>query len=194
VQDRIKAVRYIRVSGADQSARLQADETARLIHDRGWQLVETYTERSSSWSFSRRPESMHLMQNARQGAFDVVVVWRVDRIFAGTKNMVATIDELTALGIGFASVTEPFDTMAPDGHHFLRFMSAFAELESQILAERTRAGLDSARRRGARIGRPRVHVDIDRAVELRGGGRSLRETARILGVGAATLHRALKKQ
>jgi DNA invertase Pin-like site-specific DNA recombinase len=164
----------------------------RLIQERGWQLVETYVERSSSRSFARRPKSMHLMEDARQGAFDVVVVWRAERLFTGTRNMVATIDELTALGIGFASVTEPFDTTAHDGHHFLRFISAFAEFERRILAERTRGGLDAARRRGSQIGRPRIHVDVERAIELRGAGKSLRATARILGVGAATLHRALK--
>jgi DNA invertase Pin-like site-specific DNA recombinase len=187
-----RAARYIRLSRTNQSPCIQAEDTGRFIEQRGWQLVDTYSDGSTSGSHARRQGFARLMSDARRRAFDIVVVWRADRAFTGTKSMVTTIDELTALGIGFVSVTEPFDTVAPDGHHFLRLMSAFAELESQILAERTRAGLDEARRQGARLGRPRVQVDIERAVELRASGKSLREAARILNVGAATLHRALK--
>lgn len=187
-----RAARYLRMTRTDQTPGSQADETMRLIQERGWQLGETYVDRSTSGSPTRKPQMARLMSDARRRAFDIVVVWRADRAFAGTRIMVATLDELAALGIGFVSVTEPFDTMAPDGHHFMRLMSALAELESQVLAERTRAGLDAARRRGARLGRPRVHVDVERAVELRASGKSLREVAGILAVGAATLHRALK--
>lgn len=194
MRDRPRAARYIRVNPADRSPSIQADEIGRLIRERGWSLVETYIEGSGSRSFARRPESVRLIQDARRNAFDIVVVWRADRLFTGIRNMVATIDELTALGIHFVSTTEPFNTLGPDGHHFIRFVSALAELESQVPAERTRAGLDAARRRGSRIGRPRVDVDVQRALELKGSGKSLRETARILGVGAATLHRALKNR
>jgi DNA invertase Pin-like site-specific DNA recombinase len=145
VLDRTKAVRYIRVSGAAQSALLQADETARLIDERGWQLVETYMERATSGSSAHRPESARLMDDARRSAFDVVVVWRADRLFEGTKSMVAAVDELIALGIGLVSVTESFDTLPPHGHHFKRLISAMADLERQVFAERTRSGLDAAR-------------------------------------------------
>jgi DNA invertase Pin-like site-specific DNA recombinase len=194
VQVRLRAIRYIRVGGAENSPSIQADETARLVDERGWQLVETYMDRATYGSSARRPESARLMDDARRSAFDVVVVWRADRLFEGTKSMVAAVDELIALGIGLVSVTEPFDALAHDSHHFMRLISALADLERQVFAERTRSGLDAARRRGARIGRPRVHVDVERAVELSAAGKSLRETARILGVGAATLHRALNRR
>lgn len=185
--------RYIRVSRADQNPQLQADETLRLIENRGWTLNETYRDHGISGSTERRPELARLMADARKGAFKVLIVWRSDRLFRSLKNMVATIEELTALGVDFVSVTEPFDTSTPQGKLLLHLVSAFGEFERQILIERTRAGLDAARRRGARIGRPRVQVDLDRALKLRSAGKSLRETARLLGIGAATLHRALEK-
>jgi DNA invertase Pin-like site-specific DNA recombinase len=105
--------------------------------------------------------------------------------------MVVTLDELAAMNVGFASVTEPFDTSTPSGKLLLHMVSAMAEFERSILIERTRAGVAAAIRRGAKVGRPRVRVDIDRAVGLRAKGKSMREVAEELGIGVATLHRAL---
>jgi DNA invertase Pin-like site-specific DNA recombinase len=125
--------------------------------------------------------------------FDTILVWRSDRLFRSLRHMVITIEELAALGVDFVSVTEPFDTTTPQGRLLLHLVSAFAEFEKQVLIERTKAGLDAARRRGARIGRPRVHVDVARAIKLRREGLSLRNIARKLGIGCATLCRALQK-
>jgi len=76
--------------------------------------------------------------------------------------MVVALDELAALGIDFVSVTESFDTTTPQGRLLLHLVSSFAEFERSLLIERTKAGIEAARRRGARIGRPRVHVDVER--------------------------------
>jgi hypothetical protein len=67
-----------------------------------------------------------------------------------------------------------------------------AQQERERLIERTKAGLERARRQGRRIGRPRAHVDVAKALALRGEGKSIRQAASVLGVGAATLHRALR--
>ena len=79
------------------------------------------------------------------------------------------------------------------GKLLLYIVNAFAEFERQVLIERTKAGLDAARRRGAQLGRPRVHVPVAEAIRLRRQGLSLRQVARKLKVGVATLHRALAK-
>lgn len=92
------------------------------------------------------------MAGARRGAFDLVVVYRADRLFRSLKAMVVHLDELAALGIGFVSVTEPFDTTTPQGRLLLHLVSAFAEFEKGVLVERTKAGIAAARRRGAKSG------------------------------------------
>ncbi len=79
------------------------------------------------------------------------------------------------------------------GRLLLHLVSAMAEFEKSILIERTKAGLAAAIRRGAKVGRPRVQVDLERARELRVEGRTLREVAKELGVGTATLYRTLAK-
>lgn len=187
----VRAAAYHRVSRSDQNPQLQQDEVAELIERRGWQLAGSYTDEGISGSRDRRPELDRLLADARRRRLDILVVWRSDRLFRSLKHMVTTLDELAAMGVGFVSVTEPFDTSTPSGRLLLHLVSAMAEFERSILIERTRAGLAAAIRRGVKVGRPRVVVDIDRARALRQEGKTFRQVARELGVGAATLHRAL---
>lgn len=189
----LRAARYVRVSRLDQNPRLQEDETATFIERRGWQLTDTFVDHGVSGSRERRPELDRLLLDARKRRFDVLVVFRADRLFRSLKHMVVTLDELAALGINFASVNEPFDTTTPSGRLLLHLVSAMAEFEKAILVERTRAGVAAARRRGARIGRPRVHVDRDELVRLRDDKMSIRVIAKKLGVGTGTIQRALGK-
>lgn len=188
----IRVARYIRVSRSDQRPELQADETGQMIERRGWILADTYLDQGISGSRAHRPELDRMLADARRGRFDVLVVWRSDRLFRSLRHMVNVLDELAALNIGFASCTEVFDTTTPQGRLLLHLVSAFGEFERGVLIERTRAGIAAARRRGAKIGRPAVHVDVPRARALRSAGRSIREVARLLGIGAATLHRAIQ--
>jgi DNA invertase Pin-like site-specific DNA recombinase len=132
-----------------------------------------------------------MMAAARRRTFDVLVVWRSDRLFRSLRHMVAALEELTALGIEYVSVTEPFDTTTPQGRLLIHLVSAFAEFERGILQERTRAGLAAAKRRGVRLGRPPAHIDMFRAKAMRAHGKSLRTVARHFGIGASTLHRLL---
>jgi DNA invertase Pin-like site-specific DNA recombinase len=190
-----KAARYLRVSRADQDPRLQADETEHLIERRGWKCVDSFVDHGVSGSRERRPELDRLLNEARLGRFQILVVYRSDRLFRSLRNMVVTLDELAAFGVDFVSVTEPtLDTTTPQGRLVFHLTSAFAEFERSLLIERTRDGLAAARRRGSRIGRPRVHVDLERALELRAQGESLRSIARELRVGASTVARALRRQ
>ena len=87
---------------------------------------------------------------------------------------------------------EEIDTCTPVGRFTFHVVAAVAELERELIRERTRAGIAAARRRGAQVGRPRAKIDITRARALVAGGKSLRQAARDLGVGVATLHRALR--
>lgn len=189
----LSVARYIRVSRADQNPQLQADETEKLIKARGWELTATFLDHGVSGSKESRPELLRMLAAARRGEFKVLLVWKSDRLFRSLRHMVSTIEELAALNIHFTSATEAFDSTTPQGRLLFHLIAAFAEFERGVLVERTKAGLEAARRRGAKIGRPRVHVDIEKALKLRAAGKSLRETARILGIGAATLHRAMEK-
>lgn len=190
---KLKAAIYLRVSRADQRSGLQLDEATELVSRRGWTLVETFSDEGISGSKSTRPGLTKLREAARRRSFDVLVVWRNDRLFRSLRDMVLTLDEFRALGLGFVSVTEAFDTTTPAGRLLLHVVAAMAEFEREVLRERTISGIAAAKRRGARLGRPaRVDADIlKRARELRRDRVSLRAIATKLKIGLGTLHRAL---
>jgi DNA invertase Pin-like site-specific DNA recombinase len=188
----MRCARYLRVSKSDQRPELQDDETKTFIERRGWTLTTTYLDHGVSGSRDRRPELDRMIADARRGKFDILIVWKADRLFRSLRHMVVTLDELAAMNVGFASVTEPFDSTTPSGRLLVHLISAMAEFEKAVLVERTKAGLAAAIRRGARPGRPRTHVDLERARVLRGNGKTFKEVAVELGIGVATLHRAMK--
>ena len=98
-----------------------------------------------------------------------------------------------SVGVDLVSLHDAgLDTTAPSGRLIFHVMGAVAEFERDLIRERTRAGVAAARRRGKRLGRPRVHVPVGEALALLGQGQSLTATAHELGIARATLQRALK--
>src|SRR5579859_1078897 len=96
----LRAAAYHRVSRTDQNPQLQQDEVAELIDRRGWTLMSSYTDEGYSGSRDRRPELDQMLIDARRRRFDLLVVWRADRLFRSLRHMVVTLDELAALGVG----------------------------------------------------------------------------------------------
>lgn len=189
---KVRAVTYCRVSRFDQDPDLQVHETKRLVRTRRWTLVGTYSDQGVSGSKTSRPGLDRMMADARAGKFDVLVVWRSDRLFRSLKEMLTTIDQLTSWGIDYVSVTEVISTRDAQGKLLMAILGAMAEFERSLLIERTKAGIEASRRRGKRPGRPRVHVDLCTAKRLRGQGWSYKKIAKKLGIGQATLSRAFK--
>jgi DNA invertase Pin-like site-specific DNA recombinase len=187
----LRVARYLRVSRVEQNVSLQEDETAELIARRGWKLTGTYVDHGVSGSRESRPELDRLLRDARRGKIDVVVVWKADRLFRSLRAMVTTLDEWASLKVNFVSTTEVFDTTTLQGRLMLHLMSAFAEFERGVIVERTKAGIAAARRRGARIGRPRARLDGEHLRELRQRGMSVRQIAASMGVGSSTIQRRL---
>jgi DNA invertase Pin-like site-specific DNA recombinase len=187
----LRVARYLRVSRHDQDTALQADETATFVKNRRWKLTDTYKDHGISGSKDRRPELDRLLNDARKRKFDALVVYKADRFFRSLRHMVLTLDEFASLGISFISTTEPFDTSTPSGKLLLHIVSAMAEFERGLLIQRVKSGVAAARRRGARLGRPRARLDDDELRRLRGEGLSVRKIAETLHVGSSTVQRRL---
>jgi DNA invertase Pin-like site-specific DNA recombinase len=182
---------YARVSTSDQNTGMQLDGLRRLAEQRGWDVKGEFVDAGVSGSKDRRPELDRLMAEVHRGRVDVVAVWRFDRFARSVRHLVMALDDFRARGVDFVSASDGIDTSTPTGRFTFHVIAGVAELEREIIRERTRAGLAAARRRGAKIGRPRVAVDLGRALALREAGGSLRQVAAVLGVGVATLARAL---
>jgi DNA invertase Pin-like site-specific DNA recombinase len=99
-----------------------------------------------------RPEFLKMLEMARSG--DVIVVWRLDRVGRSLKHLIETVTELADRGIELRSLKENLDTTTSTGKLLFHIMGAMAEFERDVISERTQAGLEAARARGRRGGRP----------------------------------------
>jgi DNA invertase Pin-like site-specific DNA recombinase len=183
---------YARVSTSDQNPRMQVEELRVLASQRGWNVVGEYVDQAVSGSKDRRPELDRLMVEIHKGRVDAVAVWKLDRFSRSLRHLITTLDEFRVRGVDFVSLHDSIDTSTPTGRFTFSVIAAVAELERDTIRERTRAGIAAAKRRGVRVGRPRVEVDVDAARRLLATGGSVRSVARTLKVGASTLARALK--
>jgi len=163
----VKAALYARVSTVEQEPENQLQELRRYVGARGWTAVE-YTDKGVGGAKDRRPALDQLLTDAKRRRLDVVVCWRLDRLGRNLRHLVTLIDELTALGIGFASLGEGIDTQTPSGRLQLHILAALAEFEGERIRERVLAGLQRARAQGTRLGRPRRPIDPERLAAVAG--------------------------
>jgi DNA invertase Pin-like site-specific DNA recombinase len=133
-----------------------------------------------------------LLDAARRREIDVVLVWRLDRWGRSVTDLLATLQELEHLGVGFVSLTEALDLTTPSGRAMAALLAVFAEFEREILRERTRAGLAHARQKGKQLGRPMTAGLQAAAIrKLHRAGISKAEIARRLQIGRTSVRRIL---
>ena len=187
----VKAVLYGRVSTKDQNPAMQLSELMRFAQARGWQVVGQFVDQASGATTSR-PQFDEMLALLRRRGADVLLCWKFDRIGRSTSHLLSVLEELRALDVGFCSMTEGVDTTTPTGKMVFTFLAALAEFERSLIRERVQAGIQNAKERGVRFGRPRVGFDAARAAEMRTQGSSIREIARAVGVSPATVCRSLR--
>jgi putative DNA-invertase from lambdoid prophage Rac len=144
---------YARVSTNDQQTlSMQSRAMREYAARRGWTIALQVRDVNSG--AARREAREKLLEAARRREIDVVLVWRLDRWGRSVTDLLATLQELEHLGVGFVSLTEALDLTTPAGRAMAGLLAIFAEFEREILRERTRAGLAHARANGKRLGRP----------------------------------------
>ncbi len=177
---------YARVSTLDQSTDSQLLDLRRYVRERGWHLYREYTDNGVSGTKDSRPALNELMNDAKKRRFDTVLVWRFDRFARSTKHLILALEEFRNLGIDFVSFQENIDTSSPLGSAIFTIISAVAQLERDIIAERVKAGLRRAKENGKKLGRPKVKVDLDQVKALHSQGYSTRAIAQELGLTKST--------
>lgn len=186
-----RAAIYLRVSTDAQTCANQRPEVVALAKARGLKVVKVYEEKASS--VGSRPVWDKCWAAAHDGEFDHLLVWSLDRLHRSLLGAVNSVVELDRIGVRVVSVREQWlDSAGPARGLLVAVFGWLGEQERRRLVERTRAGLERARREGKRLGRPPAVIDLEKARTLRSQGLALREVARQLGVGSATLHRALR--
>ncbi|HHR4051009.1 TPA: recombinase family protein [Salmonella enterica] len=147
---------YIRVSTNDQNTDLQRDALVRA-------KCEQIFEDKMSGTKANRPGLKRALKRLQIG--DTLVVWKLDRLGRSVKNLVGLISELHERNIHFQSLTDSIDTSTPMGRFFFHVMSALAEMERELIVERTKAGLAAARAQG-RIGGRRPALSKEQAEQI----------------------------
>lgn len=183
---------YLRVSRNSQETDNQRPDLVHLACSRGLDIVAIYEETVSA--VKQRPSFDKMMLAAHRGEWDCLLVWSLDRFGRSMADNLNAVLDLDRLRVQVLSVREPWlDTRSPIRHLLIAIFSWVAEQERRRIAERTKAGLERARRRGAKIGRPRVNVDVEKAKELKAGGMPIKKVSQQLGIGLTTLRRALRR-
>jgi DNA invertase Pin-like site-specific DNA recombinase len=180
----------MRVSSVDQHPETQLYDLRQMAAQRGFEIVEEYTDRISG-AKARRPGLDELMRDARRGRFDIVLVWASDRIARSVKHFLEVLDELNRLNIEFVSFREQIDTGGPLGRAIVVIIGAIAELERNLIIERVRAGMRRARLEGRHIGRRPLELDRAAILRDRQHGQSLGQLAKTYCASRATIHRVL---
>jgi DNA invertase Pin-like site-specific DNA recombinase len=127
---------------------------------------------------------------------DTLIVWKLDRLGRSLRDLIAMLDDFKQRGVKFRSLTEAIDTETPTGRAMWQMIGVLAELERSLIAERTRAGVKAAKRRGVKFG-PKVKLTPDRLTHARKlveQGKTPTEAAKIIGIGRSTLYGALQRE
>lgn len=179
---------YVRVSTGKQDETLQHDalDGAKVLKR------NRYVDHGVSGTKTSRPGLDALLADAQPG--DTIVVYRLDRLGRSTLHIAQLLADLTERGIYIESIADGLNSSTPMGRAMLQMASIFAEMERNIIAERTTAGLAAAKAQGRTGGRPKAtdSKQARQAQKLRDGGESVPDIARALGVSVATVYRITK--
>src|ERR1700683_26022 len=183
---------YARVSTSDQqNLAMPYRAMCEYAPRRGWTIALQVREVNSG--ATRREAREKPLEAARRREIDIVLVWRLDRWGRSVTDLLAILQELEHLGVGFVSLTEALALTQPAGRAMAGLLAIFAEFEREILRERTRAGLAHAQENGKRVGRP-ITAGL-RAAEIRKlhrAGIAKAEIARRLNIGRTSVRRILE--
>ncbi|WP_194417935.1 recombinase family protein [Klebsiella variicola] len=172
---------YARVSTGDQNLDLQKNALIRAECELVLRI----------WPAGKCPAAglKRALRRLRTG--DVLVVWKLDRLGRSVRDLITLVSELQARGVNFRSLTDSIDTSTPAGRFFFHVMSALAEMERELIVERTRAGLAAAREQGRVGGRRRVmtEVVVERCRRMLENGATRQQIADVIGVGVKTIYK-----
>lgn len=149
----MRAAIYARVSTHDQNTiPMQVKKCQEYAKARNW--IVSHVMKDIASGAKQRPQRDDILKLARKREIDTVIVWKLDRWGRSTSDVVSSLEELRELNVKFVSITEALDFSTTMGRAMSGLLSVFAEFERELIRERVKAGLDQARSKGVRLGRP----------------------------------------
>jgi DNA invertase Pin-like site-specific DNA recombinase len=188
---------YARVSTDKQDNGNQVDQLRDFAARQGWAIAEEYVDTVTGSGRKIRPQFERMLLAASQRKFDLLLFWALDRLSReGIVRTLGYLDQLRAWNIGWRSYTQPFLDTGNEMTNgiVLSVLSAVAQQGRITLSERTKAGLQRAKRAGRKLGRRAVEVDMSKVERYRADGLGLRAIATKLGISLNTLQKARGKR
>ena len=179
---------YARVSTDEQTTDNQVFELEKVAKRMGWDIGEVYTDIISG-AKSMRPELDRLMGSVIRKEVDIIMVWSVDRLGRSLQHLTTLLSDIHSKGVDLYLHQQGIDTTTPSGKMMFQMCGVFAEFERSMVQERVKAGLERARAKGKRLGRPPVPpIQIEKIRKLRKGGMTLTAIAERVGVSVGKVH------
>ena len=144
-----KAVIYARVSKEELNLDHQIKACKNYASQQNYKVLDIYSDKVSG-SKSRRPELNRLLNDMRTGKFNVVVIWKLDRLGRSLQHLLRIVDEFKKYNIDFVCVSQNIDTSTASGNFTFHILGAVAEFERTLISERTKEGLKNAKNVGKR--------------------------------------------
>lgn len=187
-----RAAIYVRVSTDSQTVQNQLDVLNEVAQRSGWNIVHVFADEGISGAKGRdkRPAFDALLKAIARREVDIVAAWSVDRLGRSLSDLVAFLSDIQNRGADLYLHQQAIDTSTASGRMLFQMLGVFAEFERSIITARINAGLDRARARGVRFGRPGLPKDrLDKVRHALRDGQSIRATAKLTGVSTASVQR-----
>lgn len=183
---------YARVSSDGQTTENQLRELRGVAERHSWRVVAEYVDNGISGAKGRegRPQYDAMLKAAARREFDLIMAWSVDRLGRSMSHLVSFLEELRAKGVDLFLHQQALDTSTPAGRAMYQMCGVFAEFERSMIQARVKAGLERAKAKGKKLGRPKTAPSKETAIRAaRAEGKGIRKIARELGVGVSVVQR-----
>ena len=157
---------YIRVSTSDQTTLNQEIELKKYCFNNDYEIYKIYNDEGESGSKTSRPQLDLMLQDMRNKEFDIVLVWKFDRLGRSTAHLLQVLEEMKNKDVRLIATSQSIDTETPMGKFFFTILSGFAEMEREMIRERIKLGLARRKKQGKPIGRIKGSKDKARRKRL----------------------------
>lgn len=188
----MRAAIYVRVSSKKQTVEMQVNDLNIIAARCEWDVVSIYRDEAVSGAKSKedRPALKELIKASTQRKFDMVAVWSIDRLARSTIDLFHIMFDFQQKGIELYVHQQAIDTSTPSGRMMWQMLGVFAEFERAVIQERVKAGIENARSKGIKLGRPGLSLELqEKIIELRNQGHGILKIGRILKVGTSQVQR-----
>lgn len=187
-----RAALYVRVSTDQQTVENQILALTEVAQRSGWTVVQTFSDEGVSGAKGRdkRPGYDNLLKAVAKREVDIIAAWSVDRLGRSLNDLVAFLTDIQAKNCDLYLHQQAIDTSTPSGRMMFQMLGVFAEFERSMIRARVMSGLERARSKGVKIGRPAIApIRLKRVEQGLRAGQSIRTIAKATGVSTATVQR-----